>query len=96
MCLPGDGSAPVLKVRLTRGAILALPARRDDDRSMSAGWLAGRAHPATGAPLAIRHLELPPGSLVSFPAHMPHFVSPRRAGTGTRCDAVPGGLGCKI
>ena len=35
-------------------------------------------------PFEIRHLDLPPGSLVSFPAHMPHFVAPRKAGTGMR------------
>ena len=34
------------------------------------------AHPLTGEPLRVKHLNLPPGSLVSIPAHMPHYVSP--------------------
>ena len=38
----------------------------------------------TGKPFQILHLNLPPGSLVSFPAHMPHFVAPRKAGAGVR------------
>jgi hypothetical protein len=37
-------------------------------------------HPLTGEPLAVKHLELPPGSMVSIPAHMPHYVAPRERG----------------
>ena len=46
--------------------------------------LAGRTHPLTGEPLRIRHLELPPGSMISFCPHMPHFVAPRKPGYGVR------------
>jgi hypothetical protein len=57
--------------------------RPDDDESMAA-YIRDMAHPLTGEPLAIRHIELPPGSMVSIPAHMPHFVAPRRRGAGMR------------
>jgi hypothetical protein len=41
-------------------------------------------HPLTGEPLAVKHLELPPGSMVSIPAHMPHYVAPRERGACVR------------
>ena len=58
-------------------------ARPDDDEGMLE-HLHGMAHPLTGQPLGIKHLELPPGSVVSIPAHMPHYVSSRKPGSGTR------------
>ena len=38
----------------------------------------------TGEPLEILHVALPPGSMVSAAAHMPHGVEPRKVGRGTR------------
>ena len=60
-------------------------ARPDDDEGMEAYLAAhGMAHPLTGESLRVKHLNLPPGSLVSIPAHMPHYVSSRKPGAGTR------------
>ena len=58
--------------------------RTDDDAAMQAGWLKGKTHPITGKPLEVVHLSLPPGSMVSFVHHMPHYVGPRRPGKPTR------------
>ena len=80
--LPFALSATVLAARAGHAA--RIENGETASAAMERGWLHGRAHPRTGAPLAIKHLELPPGSLVCFPAHMPHFVSPRKAGAGTR------------
>lgn len=52
--------------------------RPDDDAAMELGWLKGKTHPITGEPLAILHLSLSPGSMVSFVHHMPHYVSVRQ------------------
>ena len=49
------------------------------DEEMSAGWLKGRVHPVTGAPLAIEHLELPPGSVVCCLSHAAHGVAAKAA-----------------
>jgi hypothetical protein len=51
---------------------------------MQKNWLPGKTHPITGMPLEIRHLSLPPGSMVSFVHHMPHYVSPRKIEASTR------------
>ena len=48
---------------------------------MQAGWLKGKVHPVTGEPLRIKNLALPKGSLVCFPHHMPHSVTPINRGT---------------
>ena len=37
-----------------------------------------------GEPLEILYVDLPPGSMVSAAAHMPHGVEPREEGRGTR------------
>ena len=58
--------------------------RTDDDAAMQKNWLPGKTHPVTGKPLEIRHLSLPPGSMVSFVHHMPHYVSPRKTEASTR------------
>ena len=52
--------------------------RPDEDEDMRAGWLKGKMHPITGEPLEIVHLSLPPGSMVSFVHHMPHYVGRRK------------------
>jgi hypothetical protein len=56
----------------------------EDDKLFEQTWLAGKKHPITGEPLKIVHLELPPGSMAVCLAHMPHGVSPRPEGSGTR------------
>lgn len=58
--------------------------RTDDDVAIQADWLPGKVHPITGRPLEIRHLSLPPGSMVSFVHHMPHYAGPRRPTASTR------------
>jgi hypothetical protein len=58
-------------------------ARPDHDDAMRA-HLDGMLHPVTGAPLQIKHIELPPGSMVCIPAHMPHYVAPRSTWAGVR------------
>ena len=58
--------------------------RADDDADMQADWLPGKTHAVTGQPLQIKHLSLPPGSMVSFVHHMPHYVPPRRPTAPTR------------
>ena len=58
--------------------------RTDDDAAMQKNWLPRKTHPITGKPLEIRHLSLPPGSMVSFVHHMPHYVSPRKTEASTR------------
>ena len=57
--------------------------RPDTDEGMLE-YIEGMTHPLTGEPLEIKHLDLPPGSLVSIPAHMPHYVAPRKEGAGMR------------
>ena len=54
------------------------------DAEMHTDWLAGRAHPITGEQLTVTKLSLPPGSLVCFGHHMPHYVGPIAAEFGTR------------
>ena len=58
--------------------------RPDDDAAMKAGWLQGKTHAITGVPLEVVHLSLPPGSMVSFVHHMPHYVAPRHRVGSTR------------
>ena len=59
-------------------------ARTDGDEEMKAGWLQGKIHAFTHEPLEIVHLSIPPGSMVSFVHHMPHYVGHRRPGAGVR------------
>ena len=59
-------------------------ARPDHDEDLRSGWLQGKTHPRTGAPLQMIHLSLPPGSMVSFVHHMPHHVGPRHPDAPTR------------
>jgi hypothetical protein len=54
------------------------------DEAFAEHWLAGKAHPITGAPLRIAELSLPPGSMVSCLSHCPHAVSPKVPGQPTR------------
>ncbi|NKB69755.1 MAG: hypothetical protein GKR89_22010 [Candidatus Latescibacteria bacterium] len=59
-------------------------ARPDGDEAMEAGWMQGKIHAFTGAPLQIRRFDVPPGSMVSFVHHMPHHVGYRQADAPTR------------
>ena len=54
------------------------------DRDMQEGWLRSKRHPVTGEPLRIVNHTLPPGSLLCFPHHMPHSVTPRTIDAPTR------------
>lgn len=47
------------------------------DADFRAGWMKGKTHPATGEPLAITRLALPPGSLIAAFAHLAHGVDSR-------------------
>ena len=66
----------------------AVPPGDEDDAELERTWLAGKRHPITGDPLRIEHLELPPGSMVTALTHIPHAVSPRPPGSGTRHCAL--------
>ena len=54
------------------------------DEAFREGWLQGKKHRITGEPLDILCVDLPPGSMVSAAAHMPHGVEHRAMGRGTR------------
>jgi hypothetical protein len=48
----------------------------DDGEVLVDGWLHGKHHPVTGAPLAAKQLRLAPGSLVCMNSHVAHYVGP--------------------
>jgi hypothetical protein len=80
----GDGG-----VKLVPGGHLQrsfLNPRTLTDAQFTRAWLSGRTH--TGVPgeppLTIYRPAVPPGSMVSICHHMPHAVSPRWEGRGTR------------
>ena len=58
--------------------------RAKTDEEMNAGWLKGKVHPITGEPLAIEHLELPPGSIVCCLSHAAHGVAAKTLDRETR------------
>ena len=60
-------------------------------------WAAGKRHPVTGKPLAIRKLSCPPGSVVVMWTHATHGVDPKPADSERRWALItayrnPGGL----
>ena len=55
---------------------------------MKAGWLKGKIHAFTRKPLEIVHLSLPPGSMVAFVHHMPHYCWLSKAGQGLGGDSL--------
>ena len=57
------------------------------DAELSAGWLAGKTHPQTGAPLAIEPLAAPPATVALMWTHAAHAVNPRQS-TSTRWCVV--------
>ena len=59
-------------------------------------WAAGKRHPGTGEPLAIRKLACPPGSVVVMWTHATHGVDPKPADSERRWALItayrnPGG-----
>ena len=69
---------------LFREAFCSAGNRTAWDEDMRAGWLKGKRHPITGDTLGIMNHSLPPGSLLCFPHHMPHSVTPRGIDAPTR------------
>ena len=58
------------------------------DEVLREGWLAGRKHPGTGAPLEIEMLSAPPGTVALMWTHAAHAVSPRKSKSDTRWCVV--------
>ena len=58
------------------------------DAEFEAGWLQGKTHPLTGAPLAIQPLSAPPASVVLMWTHAAHAVTPRQPNSPTRWAVV--------
>ena len=59
-------------------------ARGGNDDELTEKWMAGKVHPLTGEPLAIRRLECPRGSVVCMWTHAAHGVDPKPAGSERR------------
>jgi hypothetical protein len=83
---PADGGelAVIPGAHLYRIPYKSTGDRTDRDEDMKAGWLQGKIHAFTRKPLEIVHLSIPPGSLVSFVHHMPHYVGYRQPSAGVR------------
>lgn len=64
----------------------SLRAQTDDE--LRDGWLAGKQHPQTGRPLAIEHLDAPPGTVALMWTHAAHAVTPRQPSSDTRWTVV--------
>lgn len=63
-----------------------IEANRDEE--LLAGWMAGKSHPLTGAPLQIEDLSAPPATVALMWTHAAHAVTPRRPGSDTRWAVV--------
>jgi hypothetical protein len=82
---PDDGGLGVVPgSHLYRDAQL----RAGSDEELRAGWMAGKTHPRTGAPLQVEYLSAPPGTVILMWTHAAHAVSPRRPGSDTRWTVV--------
>ena len=57
---------------------------RAGDAELAEGWLVGKRHPTTGAPLRTEELQLARGSVVCCNTHAAHMVSPKAQGSRTR------------
>jgi hypothetical protein len=57
------------------------------DADLTTGWLAGKTHPLTGAPLQIEQLAAPPATVALMWTHAAHAVNPRQS-TSTRWCVV--------
>ena len=51
----------------------------EENAAMRRGWLSGKPHPVTGAPMDCEEVRLPPGSLVACVSHAAHRVNPTAA-----------------
>ena len=60
----------------------------DSDAALEQGWMAGKAHPASGEPLRIEELSVPPGTVVLMWTHAAHGVNPRKDQSDTRWCVV--------
>ena len=58
--------------------------RAESDEDMRQGWMKDRIHPVTGELLEIKHLSLPPGSVVCCLSHAAHAVAEKSTGKKTR------------
>lgn len=62
--------------------------RAASDEELRRGWMAGKTHPITGAPLEIVPLEASPGTVILMWTHAAHAVTPRRLDSDTRWTVV--------
>ena len=60
----------------------------DSDAALAQGWMAGKVHPASGQPLRVEELSVPPGTVVLMWTHAAHGVNPRKEGSDTRWCVV--------
>ena len=86
----GFGSSEDGNINIIRGSHVfrdtscrASPGRAGD-AELAEGWLVGKRHPTTGAPLRTEELQLAPGSVVCCNTHAAHMVSPKAQGSRTR------------
>ena len=56
---------------------------------MRRGWLSGKPHPVTGAPMECEEVRLPPGSLVACVSHAAHRVNPIKIPRVSSAAAIP-------
>ena len=81
----GDGGLKVVSgSHLFRDSKIAA----ESDAELEDGWLAGKRHPETGAPLLIEEISAPSGSVVLMWTHAAHAVSPRQKVSETRWTVV--------
>ena len=92
LCYPqGFGAEQDGGLKLIRGSHLYRDpeaCRATDDAAMKQGWLQGKRHPLTGAPLVLEHLALPPGSIVCCWSHAAHGVAPKGHDKKTRWTSL--------
>ena len=58
------------------------------DEALKEGWMSGKTHLETGAPLEIEALSVPSGSVVLMWTHAAHAVTPRKPESDTRWTVV--------
>ena len=81
----GDGGLKVVPgSHLFRDAKIAAAS----DGELENGWLVGKRHPKTGAPLLIEEVSATEGSVVLMWTHAAHAVSPRKRLSETRWTVV--------
>jgi len=60
----------------------------ETDAAFQSGWLAGKTHAVTGAPLQIEPLAVPPATVILMWTHAAHAVNPRLPDSPTRWAVV--------